>query len=193
MAVYIHPTAQVSDKAELGDGTSVWNNAQIREGAVLGTDCVVSKGVYIDSDVQIGSRAKLQNNASIYHGVILEDWVFVGPHVCFTNDMRPRAVNPDGSRKDALDWIITPTRVGRGTAIGANSTIRCGVTIGQWAMIGAGSVVTRNVPDYALVLGNPARLHCYVCPCGATLDEAGKCRDCGFQKPAINENNDQET
>jgi UDP-2-acetamido-3-amino-2,3-dideoxy-glucuronate N-acetyltransferase len=183
MAIKIHPTAQVSDQAIIGDGTSVWNNAQIREGATLGEECIVSKGVYIDQEVKIGDRVKLQNNASIYHGVVIEDWVFVGPHVCFTNDMRPRAVNPDGSKKDALDWKITPTRVGKGAAIGANSTIRCGVTIGQWAMIGAGSVVTRDVPDYALFLGNPAKFHCFVCPCGATLNSSHKCEECGFYKP----------
>ncbi len=185
MAPFIHPTAQVSDQATLGDDTYVWNYAQIREGASLGKDCIVSKGVYVDTDVRIGDRCKLQNNASIYHGVIIEDWVFVGPHVCFTNDLRPRAVNPDGSRKDALDWKITPTRVGKGAAIGANCTIRCGVTIGKWAMIGAGSVVTKDVPDYGLMLGNPAKLHCFVCPCGATLDKAGACTECDFKIPAV--------
>lgn len=183
MANFIHPTADVSPLATIGEGTSVWNYAQIREGAVIGSDCVVSKGVYIDQDVKIGNRVKLQNNASLYHGVIIEDWVFVGPHVCFTNDLRPRAVNPDGSRKDATDWKITPTRVGKGAAIGANCTIRCGVSIGVWAMVGAGSVVTKDVPDYALVLGNPAKLHSHVCPCGAPLDLVSGCGECGFKIP----------
>ena len=182
MAVFIHHTAEVSPQATIGDGTMVWNYAQIRERAVLGANCIVSKGVYIDNEVTIGDSVKLQNNASIYHGVVIEDWVFVGPHVCFTNDLRPRAVNPDGSRKDALDWTITKTRVGKGAAIGANCTIRCGVTIGQWAMIGAGSVVTKDVPDYGLVLGNPAHLHCFVCPCGETL-ENDRCLKCSFVKP----------
>jgi UDP-2-acetamido-3-amino-2,3-dideoxy-glucuronate N-acetyltransferase len=182
MAHFIHPTADVSPKAMIGDSTYVWNNAQIREGSVLGANCIVSKGVYIDTDVTIGNSVKLQNNASIYHGVIIEDCVFIGPHVCFTNDLRPRAVNPDGSRKDALDWTITKTRVGKGAAIGANCTIRCGVTIGEWAMVGAGSVVTRDVPDYALVLGNPARFRSFVCPCGTTLED-GSCPKCGFVKP----------
>lgn len=178
MNIFIHPTASVSKNVVIGDGTSIWNNAQIREGAQIGKDTIVSKGVYVDTNVVIGSRVKLQNNASIYHGVIIDDWAFVGPHVCFTNDLRPRAVRPDGQRKDAMDWLVTPTRVGRGAAIGANSTIRCGVTIGRWAMIGAGSVVTKDVPAYTLFFGNPAKFHCFVCPCGATLNDKYYCRDC---------------
>ena len=178
MNIFIHPTASVSKDVVIGDGTSIWNNAQIREGARIGKDTIVSKGVYVDTNVVIGSRVKLQNNASIYHGVIIDDWAFVGPHVCFTNDLRPRAVRPDGQRKDAMDWLVTPTRVGRGAAIGANSTIRCGVTIGKWAMIGAGSVVTKDVPAYALYFGNPAKFHCFVCPCGATLNDKHYCGDC---------------
>lgn len=183
MAIFIHPTAEVSKEATVGDGTTIWNFAQIREGAVLGNDCVVSKGVYVDMHVSIGNRVKLQNNASIYHGAVIEDWVFVGPHVCFTNDLRPRAVNPDGSLKDPLDWTVTPTHVGKGAAIGANSTIRCGVTIGEWAMVGAGSVVAQDVPAYTLVLGNPARYRSLICPCGHTVDQSRKCSNCGFEIP----------
>jgi acetyltransferase-like isoleucine patch superfamily enzyme len=185
MAIFIHPTAEVSDEANVGDGTAIWNYAQIREGAVLGKDCVVSKGVYVDMNVSIGDGVKLQNNASIYHGARIDDWVFVGPHVCFTNDLRPRAVNPDGSKKDALDWTVTPTRVGKGAAIGANCTIRCGVTIGEWAMIGAGSVVTQDVPPYTLVLGNPAKKRGLVCPCGASVGNDRKCESCGFEIPEL--------
>ncbi len=147
----------------------VWNNAQIREGARIGDNTIIGKGVYVDAGVTIGANVKIQNNVSVFHGVIIEDGVFVGPHVCFTNDMLPRAINPDGTLKSASDWVVAETRVCYGASLGANATIVCGVTIGRWAMIGAGSVVTRDVPDYRLVYGNPARLHGYVCPCGQRL------------------------
>ncbi len=169
MPVKIHPTADVSDKAEIGEGTSVWHHAQIRESAKIGRHCVIGKGVYVDTGVATGDNVKIQNYASVFHGVTLEDGVFVGPHACFTNDMYPRAVNPDGSLKSAENWVLGQTFVGRGAALGANATIVCGITIGQWAMVGAGSVVTRSVPDFGLVLGNPARLRGFVCRCGARL------------------------
>lgn len=171
MSVFIHKTAEVSDKAHIGDGTSVWHQAQIRESVRVGRGCIISKGVYIDAEVSIGNNVKIQNYVSIYHGVIIEDGVFIGPHVCFTNDLRPRAINPDGSKKSANDWVLGKTTVGKGAALGANSTIVCGVTIGKWAMVGAGSVVTRNVPDYGLVRGNPARLRGFVGPDGERLRE----------------------
>ncbi|MCP4360263.1 MAG: N-acetyltransferase [Chloroflexi bacterium] len=185
MQVKIHPTADVSETADLGTGTSVWHQAQIRERAKIGAVCIIGKGVYIDAAVTIGSRVKIQNYTSVFQGVTLEDGVFVGPHVCFTNDLYPRAVNPDGSLKAAVDWTVTPTLIKMGASIGANVTIVCGVTIGRWAMIGAGSVVTHDVPDYGLVWGNPARLQGYVCPCGQRLLENGmaaaKCSACGRQ------------
>ena len=167
--VRIHPTAEVSSEAEIGAGSSVWHQAQVREGVRLGCNCIVGKGAYIDFGVQIGDSVKIQNYVSIYHGVTIEDGVFVGPHVCFTNDKQPRAVNPDGSLKAADDWVLSETLVQGGAAIGANSTIVCGTTIGRWAMVGAGSVVARDVPDYGLVWGNPARLRGFVCPCGERL------------------------
>ena len=172
MGIRIHSTAEVSERAHIGEGSSIWHQSQIREDAHIGTNCIISKGVYIDAGVTIGDSVKIQNYVSVYHGVTIEDGVFVGPHVCFTNDLRPRAINPDGSLKSADDWVLSKTLIRRGAAIGANSTIRCGITIGEWAMIGAGSVVTRNVPAYALVWGNPGRLHGFVCPCGEKL-EAG--------------------
>ncbi|MEM3433520.1 MAG: acyltransferase, partial [Candidatus Methanomethyliaceae archaeon] len=140
--------------------------------------CILGKGVYIDVGVTIGNNVKIQNYVSVYHGVIIEDGVFIGPHVCFTNDLLPRAINPDGSLKTGNDWTVTGTLVRRGASIGANSTIRCGVTIGEWAMVGAGSVVTQDVPPYGLVYGNPARLHGFVCPCGVKLREAERTLDC---------------
>lgn len=158
MSVRIHPTAQVSDLAVLGEGTQVWLHCQIRERARLGKNVILGKNVYIDFEVEIGDNVKIQNNVSVFHGVTIEDGVFVGPHVCFTNDKVPRAINPDGTPKSARDWTVSPTRVGYGAAIGANATIVCGVTIGKWAMVGSGAVVTKDVPDYALVLGNPARV-----------------------------------
>jgi UDP-2-acetamido-3-amino-2,3-dideoxy-glucuronate N-acetyltransferase len=156
-SVRIHPTADVSSEAVIGPGSSIWNQAQIRERARIGSGCIIGKNVYVDFDVVIGDRVKVQNNVSLFHGVTVEDGVFVGPHVCFTNDRVPRAVNVDGSAKADDDWEVSPILVRRGAALGANSTILPGVTIGPWAMIGAGSVVTRDVAAYELVAGNPAR------------------------------------
>ncbi len=170
MSVRIHPTAEVSERAIIGDGTSIWHHAQVREGVTIGEKCIIGKGVYIDADVKIGNHVKIQNYVSVYHGVTIEDGVFVGPHVCFTNDLRPRAVNPDLSLKAADDWVLSKTLIRQGAALGANSTIVCGSTIGAWAMVGSGSVVTKDVPDYGLVYGNPARLHGFVCPCGNRLE-----------------------
>ena len=169
---FVHPSADVSPKATVGDGTRIWQHCQVREGARIGRGCILSKGVYIDAGVRIGDNVKIQNGISVYHGVTLEDGVFCGPHCVFTNDRQPRAIKPDGSLKSTDDWTVSETLVRRGASIGAHATIVCGITIGQWAMIGAGSVVTRDVPDYGLVYGNPARLHGFVCPCGEKLVEA---------------------
>ncbi len=121
-----------------------------------------------------GIMSRFQNYVSVYHGVTLEDGVFIGPHVCFTNDLRPRAINPNGSLKNADDWVLSTTLIRSGAALGANSTIVCGVTIGRWALIGSGSVVSRDIPDYGLAWGNPARLHGFICPCGSTLEKITK-------------------
>lgn len=189
-SVYIHPTAQVAPEASLGAGTRVWNWAQVREGAVLGDQCIVGKGAYIDAGVQIGDRVKIQNHVSIYHGVTLEDGVFVGPHVCFTNDRLPRAINPDGTLKSDADWIVVPTRVCAGAALGAASVIVAGVTIGRWALVGAGAVVTHDVPAHGLVMGNPARLVGYVCTCAQRLileGTTGYCPACGAEVDLIDD------
>ena len=187
MAIRIHPTADVSEKAKIGEGTSIWHHAQVREGVNIGSNCILGKGVYVDNDVSIGDNVKIQNYVSVYHGVELEDGVFIGPHVCFTNDINPRAINPDGSLKAADDWVLTKTRVKRGAALGANSTIRCGVTIGDWALVGSGSVVTRDVPPYGMAYGNPARLHGFVCTCARPVKKESqkgdliiaRCDHCG--------------
>ncbi|MCJ7622095.1 MAG: acetyltransferase [Anaerolineaceae bacterium] len=177
MTIRIHPLADVSDNVSIGEGTSIWHQAQVREGVKIGENCIIGKGVYIDFDVEIGNNVKVQNYVSIFHGVTLEDGVFVGPHVCFTNDLLPRAVNPDGSLKSGDDWEISETLIKTGAGLGANSTIRCGVTVGKWAIVGAGSVVTTDVPDYGLVWGNPARLHGFVAPSGARLVEQSRTSD----------------
>lgn len=146
--IFIHPTAEVSPDAKIGTGTKIWNYAQVREGASIGENCVLSKSVYIDANVSVGNGVKIQNGVSVYQGVIIEDDVLIAANVTFTNDKYPRAF--------AEDWIVTPTLIKKGASIGANSTIVCGVTVGEYAMIGAGSVVTKDVPPYALAVGNPA-------------------------------------
>jgi UDP-2-acetamido-3-amino-2,3-dideoxy-glucuronate N-acetyltransferase len=168
-AFYVHPEAEVSPEAHVGAGTRIWRQVHVREHATIGTQCNIGKGVYIDAHVRIGSNVKIQNHVSIFEGVTLEDGVFVGPHVCFTNDLLPRAITPDGKLKSADEWEITPTLVKYGASVGAGSVIVCGVTIGEFALVGAGSVVTRDVQPHALVFGNPARLHGYVCRCARGL------------------------
>jgi UDP-2-acetamido-3-amino-2,3-dideoxy-glucuronate N-acetyltransferase len=186
----IHPTADVAATAEIGPGTSIWNQAQVREGARIGADCVIGKNVYVDVGVVVGDRVKVQNNSSLYHGVTLEDGVFIGPHVCFTNDRLPRAINADGSSKTDADWEVSPILVRQGAALGANSTILAGTTIGAWALVGAGSVVTHDVDDFELVVGNPARRIGSACRCGQRLPDAadgtpfnGACPRCGESFP----------
>lgn len=153
-----HVSAFVDQRAIIGDGTSIWINVQVREGAKIGQKCILSKDVYIDADVEIGDFCKVQNGVSIYKGVTIGDKVFVGPNAAFTNDKVPRAFDPN--------WRITETRIEEGASIGANATIVCGITIGEYAMVAAGAVVTKDVPPYTLVMGNPARPY-------ARIDEMG--------------------
>lgn len=164
-----HPTAEVSPSAEIGEGTRVWHQAQIRERVRIGSNCIVGKGVYIDFDVQVGSNVKIQNGAFLYHGCSIEDGVFIGPGACFTNDRRPRAINPDGTLKGDADWEVGNTLVRRGASIGAGAIILPGMTIGRFALVGAGAVVAKDVPDYGLVVGVPARLVGFVCACAEKI------------------------
>jgi acetyltransferase-like isoleucine patch superfamily enzyme len=175
----IHPSADVSPDARIGPGTSVWNEAQVRGGAQVGRDCVLGKGVYVDVDVVVGDRVKLENRVSLFRGSRVASGAFIGPHSCLLNDKRPRAVTPDGKLKQESDWTVSGVTVSEGAAIGGGCTVLPGISIGRYAMVGAGAVVTRDVPDYGLVLGNPARLVGYVCECGARLPAGGQCTECG--------------
>ncbi len=169
MAVFIHPTAEVSPRARLGDGVRVWNQAQVREDAVVGDETQIGKDSYIDAGVFVGARCKLQNGVYLYHGVIVEDGVFLGPRATTTNDREPRAIFPDGKLRGVHDFVVTPTRICEGAAIGAGAILVCGITVGRFAMVAAGAVVTRDVPAYGLVRGNPARLVGIVCACGVKV------------------------
>ncbi len=171
--VYIDPTAHVSDKAKIGSDTKVWINAQIREDAEIGSGCIISKDVYIDHAVKIGNHVKIQNGVSIFNGVTIQDDVFIGPNAAFTNDYYPRAFDPD--------WQISSTLVKKGASIGANATIVCRHTLGEYCMVGAGSVVVNDVPPYTLVVGNPAREIGKVCRCGNRVFNGEKiCPKCGY-------------
>lgn len=184
-SVRIHESAEVSSYASIGAGTSVWNDSQVREGVSIGQNCNIGKGVYIDFGVQIGDHVKIQNGAFIYHGTTIETGVFIGPGVIFTNDKKPRAINPDGSLKGNDDWDVGPIRVCYGASIGAGSIILPNITIGQFALVGAAALVTRNVAEHALVIGNPARQVGYVCKCAARLTpirpDVYQCPDCNQQ------------
>ncbi len=158
---FIHDLAVVDEGAQIGNGTRVWHFAHVRGSARIGSDCIIGKDVYVDADVVIGDRVKIQNGVSVYHGVTIEDDVFCGPHMTFTNDMYPRAFSET--------WSFIKTLVKKGASIGAHATIVCDTTLGEYCMVGSGAVVTRNVPDHGLVIGNPARLIGFVCTCGRPL------------------------
>ncbi len=171
MSYFAHPTAVV-ESDDIGDGTRIWHFAHVRKGSKIGKNCNVGKSVYVDIGARIGDGVKIQNFVSVYNGVTIEDDVFVGPSATFTNDLYPRAFVWDEEH-------IVPTRVCRGASIGANSTIICGVTIGEYAMVGAGSVVTRDVPPFALVVGNPAEVGSWICYCGRKLQKVANESEAG--------------
>lgn len=151
--VNIHKTA------EIGKNTKVWHFAQIRENVKIGSNCIIGKNVYIDFETIIGNNCKIQNNCSIYHKTIIEDGVFIGPHVIITNDKTPRAIDLAGKLKSTKDWKVGTVTVRYGASIGAGAILLPNITVGRFAMIGAGSVVSHDVPDFALVYGNPAKVH----------------------------------
>lgn len=153
----IHDTADIGRDTRIGDGTSVWHYAQIREGAVLGDNVIVGRGAYIGTGVQVGDNCKIQNYALVYEPAKLAAGVFIGPAVVLTNDHFPRAVNPDGTPKSAHDWVPVGVDIREGASIGASATCIAPVVIGRWALVGSGSVVIKDVPDFAIVVGSPAR------------------------------------
>lgn len=172
----ILPSADVDQTAQIGAGSTVWHLAQVRDDVRIGTDCIVGRGAYIGSGVVMGDRCKVQNYALVYEPAVLGDGVFVGPAVVFTNDGFPRAVNVDGSLKDGHDWIAVGVTVKDGASIGARAVCIAPVTIGQWSMVAAGAVVTRDVADYALVVGVPARRIGWVGRAGIPLVDNGSGR-----------------
>ena len=171
MAVRIIDTADVSPEATLGDGSSIWHLAQVREGAVLGENCIVGRGAYIGTGVVMGRNCKVQNYALVYEPARLEDGVFVGPAAVFTNDHYPRSVAPDGSIKGGDDWEAVGVTCREGSSIGARAVCVAPVTIGRWALVAAGSVVIKDVPDFALVAGVPARRIGWVGRSGVPLEQ----------------------
>jgi len=178
--ITIQPTSVVDKTAIIGKGTRVWNFVHVRENAEIGKECVLADYVYVGRGVKIGNNVKLENRATIYEGVTIEDKVFVGPHVSFTNDLIPRSFN--------TDWKILLTLVKEGSSIGAGTVIVCGVTIGEYVLIGAGSVVTENMPPHALAYGNPARIRGFVCRCGRKLEtEEEKKNHVSMECPVCNE------
>lgn len=155
---FVHSTAIVEDGANIGADTKIWHHGHIRSGSIIGVGCVLGKNVFIDAGAVIGDRCKIQNNVSVYHGVTIANDVFVGPAATFTNDLVPRAFN--------ASWKISETHVGDGASIGANSTIVCGHSLGEYSMVAAGATVTKNVAAHQLVAGTPARHLGWVCRCG---------------------------
>ncbi len=175
-----HETSTVEVNADIGENTKIWHYAHVRSGSKIGKNCNLGKDVYMDEGAVLGDNVRVQNGVSIYKGVVVEDDVFLGPHMTFTNDLYPRA--------NSNNWGIVDTLVKKGASIGAHATIVSGITIGKCAMVGAGAVVTKDVPDYGLVFGNPAKLKGFVCSCGTKLSEVVeendknvelRCSDCG--------------
>jgi len=173
---FVHESSYIDEDVQIGAGTKIWHFCHISEGARIGKNCTIGQNVFIGRNVVIGDGCKIQNNVSVYEGVTLEDYVFCGPSMVFTNDLNPRAAFPKGRER------FVKTLVKRGCTIGANATIVCGVTLGEHSFVGAGAVVTKDVPPYAIVYGVPAKIHGWVCECGEKLhftDTLAQCSQCG--------------
>ena len=168
----VHASADLEADVTVGPGTSIWHRAQLRNGAVVGAECVIGRDAFIDEGVRLGDRVKVQNGALVYHGVTVEDGVFIGPGAILTNDRYPRAITSAGELARASDWDVSPITLRRGCSIGAGAIVVAGIDVGSFATVGAGAVVTRPVADYALVVGNPARRLGWVCACGLRLTDA---------------------
>jgi UDP-2-acetamido-3-amino-2,3-dideoxy-glucuronate N-acetyltransferase len=173
-APQIHESSYIDADVSIGDGTTIWHFCHVLTGSRIGEQCRIGQNVVIGPRVSIGSNVKIQNNVSVYEGVALEDDVFCGPSIVFTNVLTPRSAFPRNRREDVL-----PTLVQRGASLGANATVICGCTIGAFALVGAGSVVTKDVPPHAVVYGNPARQHGWACECGMILAFVGDHATCG--------------
>lgn len=173
MGYFVHESSYIDEDVKIGDGTKIWHFCHVQKGAQIGEKCSLGQNVNVSNNVKIGNGVKIQNNVSVYEGVELEDYVFCGPSMVFTNDLTPRSKYPKGTEG------YKRTLVKYGASIGANATIVCGNTIGRWVMIASGAVVTKDVPDYALMSGVPARQVGWVCECGMTLKDGLSCKTCG--------------
>lgn len=179
---FVHESAYVDDNVEIDDGTKVWHFSHVQSGSKIGKNCSLGQNVNVGNNVVIGNNVKIQNNVSVYEGVELEDFVFCGPSMVFTNIMNPRSEFPQRGSEFYLKTLVK-----KSASLGANSTIVCGNTIGKYTLVGAGSVVTRDVPDYAMVVGTPAQIKGWVCACGKKLSlsrdaksaESATCSKCG--------------
>jgi UDP-2-acetamido-3-amino-2,3-dideoxy-glucuronate N-acetyltransferase len=173
MKYFVHESSYIDKNVSIGNRTKIWHFSHIQSGAVIGDDCSLGQNVNIGNNVKIGNHVKIQNNVSVYEGVEIDDYVFCGPSMVFTNDLTPRSKYPKGPKQ------YRKTIVKYGATIGANATIVCGNTIGEWAMIAAGAVVTNDVPSYALMVGVPAKQVGWICQCGEPLKDNLKCNKCG--------------